>query len=115
MVVLNAAELNRRIQVRRFEVTGQDGLGGTLGDWTDRGGPLFARRRDLSDEERMKAWGIENLLTTRFVIRNTQFARDIKRSDRLVHEGVEFEIVGIKEFIGTRGFLEITAKTRDAR
>ena len=51
---------------------------------------------------------------TRFIIRATAFGRSIARSDRLLHDGIMFEIDGIKEVPDSRAFLEITAKSGDA-
>lgn len=112
-MVLNSGSLNRRIQIRRFVQSGTDGFGGMIGTWEDHGPAIFARRRDVSDAERMIAGGLDNKLVTRFVIRATPFGRGIVRTDRLVHEGVTFGIDGIKEVPDTRGFLEITAETDD--
>ena len=110
-MALNAASLNRRIQIRRYVQTGTDGIGGTIGEWQDHGSAIFARRRDVSYAERLSAGAWDNKLVTRFVIRATAFGRSIARYDRLGHEGVTFEIDGIKEVPDNRGFLEITAQT----
>ncbi|WP_306111566.1 MULTISPECIES: head-tail adaptor protein [unclassified Roseovarius] len=107
-MVLNAGSLNRRIQIRRATTT-PDGFGGSEYEWNDYGPAIFARRRDVSDAERMSAGAWDNKMVTRFVIRATTFGRGIKRTDRLVHEGITFEIDGIKEVPDSRGFLEITA------
>lgn len=111
-MVLNAGALNRRIQIQRIAQT-PDSHGGFESSWSDHGPPIFARRRDMSDAERLVSAGLESKLVTRFVIRASAFARGIRRSDRLVHEGVTFEIDGIKEVPDSRAFLEITAKTDD--
>lgn len=110
-MVLNSGSLNRRVQVRRNLGTTPDGYGGIVPDWQDYGPQIYARRRDVSDAERHIAGGWDNKLVTRFTIRATAFGRGIARSDRLVHEGTTFEIDGIKEVPGNRGFLEITAWT----
>ena len=112
-MALNAASLTRRIQVQRATGT-PDGYGGTIDTWADHGSPIFARRRDLSDAERMTGGAWDNRLMTRFVLRATAFARGIRRTDRIVHEGVTFEIDGIKEIPDSRAFLEITAWTEEA-
>lgn len=112
-MVLGASELTRRIQVQRFVETGPDGYGSRLGDWSDHGSPIFARRRDVSDAERMTAGAWDNRLVTRFVVRANSFTRDIRRFDRLVHDGVTFQIDGIKEVSPGRAFLEITAWSED--
>lgn len=112
-MVLNSGSLNRRIQIRRLTGTGSDGAGNFLGEWQDFGPAIFARRRDVSDAERLRAAEWDNKLVTRFVIRATAFGRSIARYDRILHEGITFEITGIKEVPGNRGFLEITAETDD--
>lgn len=113
-MVLNAGSLNRRIQIRRFIENGEKILGEPQGDWQDIGPAVSARRRDVSDAERLNAGAWENLMVTRFVIRATVFSRGIRRTDRLTHEGVTYKISGIKEFPEDRGFLEITAETSEA-
>ncbi|SEL66449.1 phage head-tail adaptor, putative, SPP1 family [Roseivivax marinus] len=110
-MVLNSGSLDRRIQIRRYVQTDTDGLGGAIGDWTDYGSAIFARRRDVSDAERVSAGAWDNKLVSRFIIRATAFGRSIARTDRLVHEGVSYEIDGIKEVPGERGFLEVTAQS----
>jgi len=109
-MVLNAGRLNRRIQVQRATET-PDAFGGPQITWADHGAPIFARRRDVSDAERISAGKWDNKLVTRFTVRSTAFSRDIRRTDRLVHEGITFEIDGIKEVPDSRAFLEITAQT----
>ncbi|WP_078604887.1 head-tail adaptor protein [Thioclava sediminum] len=111
-MVLNAGSLSRRIQVQReIQVTGPGGVVST--EWEDFGPTLFARRRDMSDAERVVAAHWENRLVSRFVIRDSAFARSIRRADRLMHEGMAYEIDGIKELPFDRAFLEITAWTED--
>ncbi|WP_299677460.1 head-tail adaptor protein [uncultured Roseobacter sp.] len=111
-MVLNAGSLTRRIQIQRALMT--DTASGVVEyAWTDLGQPIFARRRDISDSERLSAGRWENKLVSRFVIRATAFGRSIRRTDRLVHEGIIFEIDGIKEVPDSRAFLEITAETEE--
>ncbi|SEJ87684.1 Phage head-tail joining protein [Marinovum algicola] len=113
-MVLNAGSLNRRIQIRRFVRTGTDPYGSPTGDWEDHGSPIFARRRDVSDAERISGGAWDNVQVTRFVIRASAFGRGIARSDKLVHEGITFVIDGIKEVPPGRAFLEITAITSES-
>ncbi|MCG7623013.1 head-tail adaptor protein [Epibacterium sp. Ofav1-8] len=111
-MVLSAGSLNRRIQVQRVTKT-PDGYGGFNSEWNDHGPAIFARRRDVSDVERLSAGAWNNKLVTRFIIRATAFGKGIRRTDRLVHEGFTYEISGIKEVPDTRAFLEITAETEE--
>ncbi len=110
---LNASHLNRRIQIQRAATAPPDEYGARAYSWADHGAPLFAMRRDVSDAERAIAGGWDNKLVTRFTIRSSAFSRDIRRTDRLVHEGVTFEIDGIKEVPPGRAFIEITAWTEE--
>lgn len=112
-MALNAANLDRRIQIIRFVETGIDSFGNSLGDYENIGDPISARRRDVSDVEKMSAGRWNNLLVVRFVVRATVFSRDIRRTDRLRHDGTIYQIAGIKEFPERRSFLEITAQTSE--
>jgi head-tail adaptor len=100
-MVLNASTLNRKIQIQRR----------ALDRWENIGNPLSARRRDVFDQERYDAGIFDNKLITRFLVRSTPFAKEIRRTDRLKHEGVAFEITGIKEADQNGRFVEITATT----
>lgn len=109
---MNAGQLNRRIQLLRASYT-ENGAGEMIPTWQNHGVPIFAQRRDVSDAERMRAGAWDNLLVVRFSVRASTFAQGIRRSDRLVHEGVTYQIDGIKEAPSDRSFLEITAKTEE--
>ena len=111
-MVLNAGRLNRRIQLQRMAKT-PDGGGGYSIEWQNLGDPIHASRQDVSDAERVLGGVWTGRLVTRFVIRASDFARGIKRSDRLVHEGIAFEIDGIKEVPPGRAFFEITAQAEN--
>jgi len=112
-MVLNSGSLNRRIQVMRYNETGRDGFGGSIGDWEKLGVVLFARRRDVTDAEELSGGAVGNNLVVRFIVRSTVFTRDIKRHDMIAHEGAPFDIKGIKEVTWQCGFLEITAVTSE--
>lgn len=111
-MVLNASHLNRRIQILRDVGTEDNGYSHVM-DWQPHGGPIYARRRDVSDQEKMLGGIIVSRLVARFVIRDTAFSRDICTLDRLDHDGQTFAITGIKEVPPGRAFLEITAQTDD--
>jgi head-tail adaptor len=112
-MVLNAGHLTRRIQIQRATET-PDAFGGAVQTWDDLGNPIFARRRDVSDAERISAGRYDNLLVARFTVRATPYGRGIRRSDRLVHDGLIWQIDAIKEALDSRAFIEITAQTADA-
>lgn len=108
-MALNSGALDRRIQIRRATETVSE-YGGIIREFSDFGPPLFARRRDVSDSERVMAGRWDNRLVTRFIVRASAFARSIERYDEIVHEGITFQIDGIKEVPeGRRAFIEVTA------
>ena len=110
---MNAGDLRRRIQIQRATRT-DDGAGNLVPAWSDFGPPIAAARRDISDSERMMAGRWDNNLVTRFTVRANAFAKGIRRDDRILHDGLTFEIDGIKEVPPGTMFLEITAQTEAA-
>ncbi len=108
---MNASELDRRVQVLRRTEVGRSPLNAPIYEWNNLGKPISARRSDVSDVEKAGIWGVRALLVTRFVIRSTPFARQIRHDDQLLHGGLIFNITGIKEVAQERAFLEVTAQT----
>lgn len=51
-------------------------------------------------------------LDTRFTVRSSPFTCSINPADRLTCEGLEFNIIGIKQTEGRQSFLEFTCKAR---
>lgn len=102
--------LDRRIQFRRATLT-DDGFG-LVEAWSDHGEPVWAEKKDVSDGERWRAGEVQASITTRFTVRWSSFTADLTPKDRLVCEGVEHDITGIKEFGARRTYLEITAAAR---
>ncbi|MCK8483952.1 phage head closure protein [Aliiroseovarius sp. S2029] len=107
-----ASALDRQVQFRRF-VGVPDGFGGETKEWQDHGGLVWALRRDVKDEEAMRAGVFGSSLLTRFQVRYSPFTRDLTTEDRVECEGVTFEIIGIKEPATgqRRQLLEITGQT----
>jgi head-tail adaptor len=105
-----AGALDRRVQFRRATLT-DDGFA-LVEVWANHGDPHPAAKRDLSDGERLRAGEVQAHVTTRFVLRWSPFTADLTPKDRLVCEGREFEIVGIKEAEGRRQWIEITCAAR---
>ncbi|QPM89379.1 head-tail adaptor protein [Pseudooceanicola algae] len=109
-----AGSLDRRVQFLRGTLT-DNGFNEVL-KWTDPatdalGDLVWAERTDVSDQERWRAANVDAVITTRFVVRSSNFSRSITPKDRLVCDGLTFDIVGIKE-IGRRDRLEITASAQ---
>lgn len=66
---------------------------------------VWARRRDISDRERIQGGISSSQIVSRFVIR---WHPGIPRTGAILCDGLRFSISGIKE-LGRRGWLEITA------
>ncbi|KPP85798.1 MAG: Bacteriophage head-tail adaptor [Rhodobacteraceae bacterium HLUCCO07] len=110
-MVLNAGKLDRRVQFRRFVLV-DDGFG-QVEEWQDHGSPVAAAKRDISDAERWSAGQVQATISTRFTVRWSDFTADIDPKDRLIFEGREFEIVGVKETPDRRRrMLELTCSAR---
>lgn len=106
-----AVILDRKLQFRRsIEVNTPLGMSAT---WREHGTPVSASRRDVSDQERIAAGGIQASIVSRFLVRSSSFTRAISPIDRFTHGGKEWDIQGIKEAPMERhAFLEITARAR---
>lgn len=110
--MIGAGDLDRRVRFMR-SVPVDNGL--EMADaWADHGAPVWASRRDVSDAERAAAGWIEATVASRFVVRSSSFTRELTAKDRLVCEGLTYDIQGIKQ-LDRRAFLEITAIARADR
>lgn len=110
-MALNAGKLDRRVQFLRAG-TIDDGFGNTRGEYAALGSPVYAARRDISDAEKFASGSIQATLDTRFTVRSSAFTRGITPADRLASEGLDFDIIGIKQIQGRQTFLEITCTAR---
>lgn len=113
-MAVKGIKLNRIVQFKRADRVKGGGGGHVLRNWADLGHPVFADRKDVSDQERLVTTHFENKLVVRFIIRSSGFARGLKWSDMIAHEGAPFNINGIRELPGNAAFLEITAVTSEA-
>lgn len=102
--------LDRRVQFRRMALI--DDRLQSREVFKDHGTPISAKKTDVSDGERVRAMQVQATITARFVVRWSPFTVDLTPKDRLVCEGVEYDITGIKELGDRRSFLEITAAAR---
>lgn len=111
--MIGAGDLDRRVQFRRATLVDQ---GSSMAEqWADHGSPRWASKTDISDGERSRAGEVQAHVTTRFVIRWSSFSAGLTAKDRLVCEGREYDISGIKEIGPRRTLLEITAAARADR
>lgn len=101
--------MDRRVQFRRAALV-DDGFS-KVESWADLGAPQWAEKTEISDRERWRAGAVAAEVSARFRVRWSPFAAAITPADRLVCEGREFNIVGIKE-IGRRVGLEITTSAK---
>ncbi len=108
---MSASKLDRKIRFRRYTLV-DDGYG-QVEQWADHGSPVWAHRKDISDGEKWAAQEVQASITTRFTVRSSEFTRDIDPRDRIVHGGLEFNIVGAKETPdGRLSFIEFTCSAR---
>lgn len=107
--MIGAGAMDRRVQFQRATVL-DDGYSETEA-FEDHGAPVWAKKTDVSDAERLRGGEVQATLTARFVVRWTAFTSDLTPKDRIQYGGTSFRIFGIKE-IGRREGLEITAGAR---
>ena len=99
--------LDRRVQFLRSELLDTP-FGKERGPFEPLGSPVNAARRDVSDVEKFAAGKVQATLDTRFTVRSTPFTRGITPKDHLICEGLEFNIIGVKQTSERRTFLEIS-------
>jgi SPP1 family predicted phage head-tail adaptor len=102
--------LDRRVQFMRKALV-SDGLGYTE-TWAEHGGLEPASREDISDGERWRAGEVQAHVTTRFQVRYSAFTAGLTPADRVLFDGREYDIFGIKEK-GRNRMVEITAAARN--
>jgi len=104
-----AGPLDRRVTLRRAAETTND-LNEKVQTWADLV-TVWGSKTDVSDGERVRAQAIGSSITTRFQVRWSSITETVTPKDRVVCEGREYEITGVKE-IGRRVGVEITATAR---
>lgn len=104
-----SGEKDRRITLERATVT-KDATGGEIADWSALHRP-WAHRRDVSDGERLSGDERAAELSARYVIDWSSEVASLSALDRVVEDGLVFQIFGVKE-LGRRTELEITVMRR---
>lgn len=107
---MNAGEFDRRITVERMTST-PDEFNAPVERWLPLA-TVWASKRDVKDGERLRADGISSQITTRFRIRHSRLVADINPSDRVIFNGLTYDIVAVKELGRIEG-IEITAAARN--
>lgn len=107
-MAIGAGRLDRKITIERATYAA-NALNEQIPSW----GTFIsvrARKRDLSDGERVEAGQVSAALISRFVIRSSDDARTVTPNDRLTYGGATWNIQGVKEAEeGRDRFIEITA------
>lgn len=109
---MKARRLDRLVQIERAAQV-DDGFSVTE-VFASHGEAFWSMKTDVSDGERARAGIVEASLMTRFKVRWNEFSADLTPADRLVCEGVTYNVTGIKEVDGRRQWLEISATARSA-
>lgn len=104
-----AGTLDRRVKIRRATFS-TNGFNEQVESWADLG-TVWASVTPISDGERFRAGEMLAAKSSRFVIRYSSKVASVDPRDRLVFDGREYDINGVKE-IGRREALEITATAR---
>lgn len=107
---LRWSDLDREVQFLR-RAGNDDGFTSDAGNFAVHGGTVRAKRMDVSDGERWRAGEVASSVMARFRVRWSPFIAGITPKDRLTSEGLEFDIVGLKE-IERRQWVEVTGSTR---
>lgn len=104
-------DLDRRITIERFTATQDSGSGEEVRTWAPLA-TVFASKRDVSDAERLATAEVQASITTRFKVRWSPKMASVTPKDRVICEGVVYDIAGIKDVDGRREAREITASAR---
>lgn len=109
---MTASKLDRIVTFERFTLI-DDGFG-SVESWAPYGGPIWAMRQDVKDGEKWAAGQVQAQISTRFLVRSSEFTRTINAQDRITCEGTTFNITGTKQVHpGRRQLIEISAVAND--
>lgn len=105
---MKSSKMDRRVTLLTYAPT-RDGTGGVTEAWTE-GDEVWAERRDQPGREVLAAGQVNAAASALFFIR---YRDDIGAKDRIRCEGLDYDVVSIKE-IGRRDGLEIAGTARRA-
>lgn len=106
-MTIDAGQLDRRLDVLRRTVASGDKWGDVYA--YEPVNTLWAALKHDAEDERHAA---EQAYAVRVVTFTTRYSADLFDTDRLECEGVEYEVIGIRQ-IGRREGLEIKARVYD--
>jgi SPP1 family predicted phage head-tail adaptor len=106
---MRAGPLDRRIQILRATIT-TDAMNTPVETWVLLV-TVWASKRDVSDGERFKSGTMNASRMTRFQIRHSSQVATVNPKDRVVFEGLTYDIIATKE-LDRRDGIEITAAAR---
>lgn len=107
---MEAGDLDRRVTFQQ-STDALNEFNESIQTWSDLA-TVWARRRDVSDGEKVAAGQVGATLMSRFVIRSSVATRKIAPINRIHHDDKIWNIIGIKQADeGRDRFLEITAIT----
>lgn len=107
MVGLAAGDLDRRVTIL-VQASDDDGLSNAAGSFE----PLdrrWAKKTDIGDAESVAAATVGRTVSSRFLMRWDALTSAITGSHRLECEGVTYQVVGVREAIGRRVAIEVSA------
>ncbi|TIL46126.1 phage head closure protein [Mesorhizobium sp.] len=99
---MRAGKLDRSIDIQR-NVETKSSTGSVTSAWTNLATGLRAEKVDATADEQHRTFGEAERITMTFRIR---YVGNITTADRVIYEGVQFDLVGITE-IGRRRGLEL--------
>jgi SPP1 family predicted phage head-tail adaptor len=106
---MRAGKLDRRLTIRRMEAGAPNALNERAETWTDVA-TVWAQQRPNRGSERFAAGQVNGTAVMTFHIR---FRGDLTTRDRVVCEGIVYEIVAPPREIGRRVVTEIDCIARD--
>lgn len=106
---MRAGKLDRRVTLERFTTT-TDSYNEPVKSWATLA-VRSASFEPVSDGERMRSSEVTATASARFQIRHSTVVADLNPKDRLIFDGVTYQILNVKE-IGRREGIEISAVAR---
>lgn len=106
---MRAGALDRRVTFQRATVT-YDEFGSEARSWEILA-TVWANRRDASASEGYRATEVGADISARFTIRYSSDVADLNPRDRAIHNGIVYEITGVRE-VARHRWLEVDTVAR---